>query len=64
MCDLYVGTHILIIFKSVCFILGLESKVTLQKTQTAVFASLKNITVFNPAVDALYPEVQTFGVTC
>ena len=35
----------------------MESKVTLQKTQTAVFASLKDITVFNPAVDAIHPKV-------
>ena len=36
---------------------GLESRVTLQKTHTSVFASLRDITVYDPTAGALYPKV-------
>jgi len=41
-------------------IAGLEAFVTLQKSKTAVNASLKEITVFNREPGAIYPKILTF----
>ena len=39
-------------------IAGLDARVEVQKSKTNISASLKDITVFDPVPDALYPKVE------